>query len=88
MRFGAEGELDNTLIVYTSDNGFFHGEHRVLQGKQRIYEESIRVPLLMRGPGIPRGASVGDLVDQRRPRPDDRRRSEREARAWSWTGGR
>ena len=57
----ANGELDNTLIVYTSDNGFFHGEHRIPTGKLHIYEESIRVPLQMRGPGIPRGVNVGDL---------------------------
>jgi N-acetylglucosamine-6-sulfatase len=58
----ASGELDNTLIVYTSDNGFFHGEHRIAQGKMRIYEESIRVPLEMRGPGIPQGVSVDPLA--------------------------
>ena len=57
----ARGELSNTLIIYTSDNGFFHGEHRVFQGKQRIYEESIRVPLQMRGPGIAPGTRVGEL---------------------------
>ena len=55
------GELGNTLIVYTADNGFFHGEHRVFQGKQRIYEESIRVPLQMRGPGIAPGTRVDAL---------------------------
>lgn len=57
----ASGELDETLLVYTSDNGFFHGEHRILTGKNRVYEEAIRVPLLMRGPGIPRGVTVDDL---------------------------
>jgi arylsulfatase A-like enzyme len=51
----AEGELKNTVIIYTADNGFFHGEHRVRQGKVRLYEESIRVPLLIRGPGVPKG---------------------------------
>ena len=51
----AVGELDNTLILFTSDNGFFHGEHRVPTGKVLVYEPSIRVPLLMRGPGVPRG---------------------------------
>jgi N-acetylglucosamine-6-sulfatase len=56
-----QGELDNTLIVYTSDNGFFYGEHRIPSGKLHIYEESIRVPLEMRGPGIPRGVTIGDL---------------------------
>ena len=49
------GELEDTLIVFTSDNGFLHGEHRVPGGKILPYEESIRVPLLMRGPGVPRG---------------------------------
>jgi N-acetylglucosamine-6-sulfatase len=50
------GELDETLIVFTADNGFFHGEHRVRTGKQQVYEESIRVPLVIRGPGLPEGA--------------------------------
>ncbi len=58
----AQDELDNTLVVYTSDNGFFHGEHRIRTGKAHIYEESIRVPLEMRGPGIPRGIRVDPLV--------------------------
>jgi N-acetylglucosamine-6-sulfatase len=58
----ASGELDNTLIVYTSDNGFFAGEHRIPSGKLHIYEESIRVPLEMRGPGIPPGVSIDPLV--------------------------
>ena len=50
-----QGELKNTVLVFTSDNGFFHGEHRVPQGKVRLYEPSIRVPLLIRGPGVPKG---------------------------------
>ena len=58
----AKGVLNDTLVIYTSDNGFFHGEHRIVQGKMRIYEESIRVPLQMRGPGIPRGATIDPLV--------------------------
>ena len=51
----ASGELKNTVLIFTSDNGFFHGEHRVPQGKVRVYEPSIRVPLLIRAPGMPRG---------------------------------
>jgi arylsulfatase A-like enzyme len=51
----ARGELKNTAIIFTSDNGFFHGEHRVRNGKVRHYEESSRVPLIIRGPGIPKG---------------------------------
>ncbi len=49
------------MLIYTSDNGFFHGEHRLPGDKKHIYEESIRVPLLMRGPGIPHGVNVSDL---------------------------
>jgi N-acetylglucosamine-6-sulfatase len=52
----AAGELRNTLLVFTSDNGFMTGEHRLPAGKLVPYEPSIRVPLLMRGPGIPAGA--------------------------------
>jgi arylsulfatase A-like enzyme len=56
------GELDNTLVIFTSDNGFFQGEHRVPRGKIKVYEPSTRVPALMRGPGVPRGRSVGTLT--------------------------
>jgi arylsulfatase A-like enzyme len=56
------GELTNTLIVFTSDNGFFHGEHRVPAGKLLLYEPSIRVPLVMRGPGIPAGLRLTQHV--------------------------
>ena len=58
----AKAELANTVLIYTSDNGYFHGEHRIPKGKLHIYEESIRVPLQMRGPGIPRGVQVGSLA--------------------------
>jgi arylsulfatase A-like enzyme len=51
----SSGELKNTVLIFTSDNGFFHGEHRVPSGKVRIYEPSIRVPLLIRAPGMPKG---------------------------------
>jgi N-acetylglucosamine-6-sulfatase len=56
------GELEQTLIVFTADNGFFHGEHRVPSGKVLLYEPSIRVPLILRGPGVPRGERVSELV--------------------------
>ena len=59
---GASGELDETLILFTSDNGFFHGEHRVPQGKLLVYEPSVRLPLLMRGPGVPAGERRSQLV--------------------------
>jgi arylsulfatase A-like enzyme len=50
------GELDNTLIVFTSDNGLAIGSHG-LMGKQNLYEDGMKVPLLFRGPGIPQGQS-------------------------------
>jgi N-acetylglucosamine-6-sulfatase len=56
------GVLDRTLIVFTSDNGFFHGEHRVQTGKVLHYEPSTRVPLILRGPGIPHGVVRPQLV--------------------------
>ncbi|NGM62850.1 sulfatase [Sphingobacterium sp. SGG-5] len=50
-----EGELDNTIIVYTSDQGFFLGEHGYFD-KRMMYEESLRTPLLIRYPkGIKKG---------------------------------
>jgi arylsulfatase A-like enzyme len=58
----SKGALDDTLVIYTSDNGYFHGEHRIPPGKMRIYEESIRVPLLIRGPGIPKGVTIDPLA--------------------------
>jgi arylsulfatase A-like enzyme len=58
----AAGELEKTLVVFTSDNGFFGGEHRVPYGKVLVYEPSVRVPLIMRGPGVPRGARRRQLV--------------------------
>jgi N-acetylglucosamine-6-sulfatase len=58
----ASGELGNTLVIFTSDNGFMHGEHRVKSGKIVPYEESIRVPLLIRGPGFGGGKTVRDMV--------------------------
>lgn len=45
-------ELDNTYVVFTSDNGYLMGEHR-RTNKSLAYEESIRVPLVVRGPGVP-----------------------------------
>ena len=58
----ATGELDDTLLIFTSDNGFLLGEHRVAKGKVLPYEPSIRVPLLMRGPGLPPGTRRDELV--------------------------
>jgi N-acetylglucosamine-6-sulfatase len=56
------GELENTYIFYASDNGFHLGQHRLRTGKQTPYEEDVRVPLLVRGPGLPPGQSRDGLA--------------------------
>ena len=56
------GELSNTYVMFTSDNGFFHGEHRVPNGKVLVYEPSSRVPLLIRGPGIKGGRTTREMA--------------------------
>lgn len=56
------GELDNTYIVYASDNGFHQGEHRMFFGKTTAYEEDIHVPMILRGPGVPEGIRLKPFV--------------------------
>lgn len=58
----ALGEASNTLVVLTSDNGFFLGPHRFNRGKGAPYEEAIRVPLFVRGPGVVAGAVRREMV--------------------------
>jgi N-acetylglucosamine-6-sulfatase len=48
----------NTLVVFVSDNGWLQGEHRIPGDKFLPYEESLRVPFILRGPGVPAGATV------------------------------
>ncbi|MDR6550143.1 sulfatase-like hydrolase/transferase [Paenibacillus qinlingensis] len=56
-----KGIYDNTLIVYTADHGLAVGQHG-LMGKQNLYEHSVRIPLLFRGPGVPEGKQVRALA--------------------------
>ena len=56
------GQLDNTVVLFTSDNGYFWGEHR-LGDKRWAYEESLRIPMLMRYPKLIRpGTTVKQIV--------------------------
>lgn len=57
----ALGLADDTIVVYTADHGLALGQHGLL-GKQNLYEHSLHVPLIMRGPGIRAGARVPHLV--------------------------
>lgn len=55
------GRLEDTYVVFTSDNGYTFGSHRVGHGKNTMYEEDIRVPFFVRGPGIPAGRTIPHL---------------------------
>jgi N-acetylglucosamine-6-sulfatase len=61
-KLGQLGILHNTVIIFTSDNGFMHGEHRIAEGKSQPFDESTRVPLIIRGGGFPAGVTVHKLV--------------------------
>lgn len=56
------GQLDNTYIIFTSDNGFHLGQHRRPEGKGSFYEEDVHVPLIIRGPDIQAGTSLQGYV--------------------------
>jgi N-acetylglucosamine-6-sulfatase len=58
----ATGQLSNTYIVFTSDNGYHLGEHRLAGGKQTAFETDIRVPLIVAGPGVPRDRTLTRLA--------------------------
>ena len=55
------GHAENTIVVYTADHGLSVGQHGLL-GKQNLYDHSVRVPLLLRGPGVPKGKRVDALT--------------------------
>ena len=55
------GQADNTIIIYSADNGLALGSHGLL-GKQSVYEHSMRTPLMISGPGIPRSKSIAALT--------------------------
>jgi N-acetylglucosamine-6-sulfatase len=58
----ASGQLDNTYIFFTSDNGYHMGNHRQLAGKVSPYEEETRVTMIVRGPGVPAGVTLDHLA--------------------------
>jgi N-acetylglucosamine-6-sulfatase len=56
------GQLDNTVVVFMTDNGVLAGQHRIAVGKNRPYEEAIDTPLAIRGPGFAAGSTVDTPV--------------------------
>lgn len=61
-RLKAKGIADDTYFVFSSDNGFHIGEHRLRRGKQTPYDTDIRVPLMVTGPGVPAGRTMKELT--------------------------
>jgi len=59
----ARGLSRSTYLVFSSDNGYHMGEHRLMPGKQTAFDSDIRVPLIVVGPGAPRGRTDGRLVE-------------------------
>ena len=57
------GVANNTYVVFTSDNGFHTGQHRLLAGKMTAFETDIRVPLIVTGPGIQPGTTIDQLAE-------------------------
>src|SRR5258708_11802446 len=58
----AIGQANNTYFVFSSDNGYHMGEHRLLPGKMTAFDTDIHVPLIVTGPGIPAGLTVQAIV--------------------------
>jgi N-acetylglucosamine-6-sulfatase len=56
------GMLENTIIMYTSDNGFQLGQHRFAGDKRQLYEHDIRVPFIVRGPMFESGVTSDQIV--------------------------
>ena len=56
------GRMGDTYIFFTSDNGFHMGQHRLRPQKATPYEEDVRVPLVVRGPGVPAGETLGGFL--------------------------
>jgi arylsulfatase A-like enzyme len=55
-------QLRNTVIMFLSDNGWLQGEHRIPGDKYLPYDESLKVPLIIRGPGIPKGEKISGQI--------------------------
>jgi arylsulfatase A-like enzyme len=59
----AAGEADDTYFVFSSDNGYHMGEHRLMPGKMTAFDSDIRVPLVVTGPGVRAGTVVNDIAE-------------------------
>ncbi|HMJ04444.1 MAG TPA: sulfatase-like hydrolase/transferase, partial [Conexibacter sp.] len=62
-RLRAAGVARNTYVVFSSDNGFHQGQHRLAPGKLTAYDPDVRVPLVVSGPGVPAGRTVDAMTE-------------------------
>jgi arylsulfatase A-like enzyme len=58
------GELDNTVLVFTSDHGYFYGEHGLNEERRLAYEETARIPLIVRYPAVARAGAEESRLTQ------------------------
>ncbi len=58
----ARGLAQNTYIVFSSDNGYHMGQHRLLPGKMTAFDSDIQVPLIVMGPGVPHGQTISQIA--------------------------
>jgi len=58
----ANGQADDTYLMFGSDNGFHMGEHQLRQGKMTAYDTDIKVPMMVTGPGVKAGRKVPELA--------------------------
>jgi len=58
------GELDNTVVIFTSDHGYFYGEHGLNEERRLAYEETVRIPLIVRYPGLARPMTTPSQMAQ------------------------
>ena len=84
----AQGALDNTYLIFTSDNGYIMGNHRREIGKYNQFQGTVNVPFYVRGPGIAPGSTYDDVAGQHRHRADHRRDRRRQRAGRTWTASR
>jgi N-acetylglucosamine-6-sulfatase len=63
QRVRAAGAARDTYVVFSSDNGFHMGQHRLTPGKLTAYDSDVRVPLIVAGPGVPAGRVVDAMTE-------------------------
>src|SRR6185437_11343176 len=61
-KLAATGQLQNTIFMFSSDNGYHEGQYRLLPGKLTAFDTDVNVPLIVAGPGIAPGSTNNNIV--------------------------